>query len=111
MVWWCEDCMQRVDVCAEIQGNEVFSADQSREDIFRSLAEERNLCIQCEECYSNRVVWKEMPIRLPVFKGYTVDARLKEFRKADTGRKKIEFVPFDSRKGKKLLEEMRREKR
>lgn len=45
---------------------------------------------------------------LPKFKGYTVDERLKEFRKAEYG-KTLEFIPFDSPKGQKLLEEMRAE--
>lgn len=40
--------------------------------------------------------------KLPTYKGYTMDIRLKEFRKADlkTG---IKFIPFDSDKGDKLL--------
>lgn len=43
---------------------------------------------------------------LPTFKGYTVDMRLKEFRRAiphDT----LEFIPFNTTKGRKLLEEMK----
>ena len=40
--------------------------------------------------------------QLPTFKGYTVDMRLREFRKANFG-EKIEFVPFDSPEGKELL--------
>jgi hypothetical protein len=41
---------------------------------------------------------------LPTFKGYTVDVRLRQFRKADpeTG---IEFIEFDSPKGDSLLGE------
>jgi hypothetical protein len=42
---------------------------------------------------------------LPVFKGYTVDERLQEFRKMFP----MEFIPFDSEKGKKLLAEMETE--
>jgi len=45
---------------------------------------------------------------LPKFKGYTVDERLKEFRKVEYG-KSIEFIPFDSPQGQELLEEMRAE--
>ncbi len=44
-----------------------------------------------------------MVVVLPTFKGYTVDVRLRQFRKADYGHK-IEFVEFDSEKGRKLLE-------
>ena len=39
---------------------------------------------------------------LPTFKGYTVDMRLREFRKAVWG-EEIEFLSFESEKGKKLL--------
>mgnify|MGYP007068935540 CR=1 FL=1 len=45
-----------------------------------------------------------MVIKLPTFNEYTVDFRLKEFRKAVYG-KSLEFIPFASRKGKKLLED------
>ena len=39
---------------------------------------------------------------LPVFKGYTVDARLAQFRKVFKSGA-IEFLEFDSEKGDKLL--------
>lgn len=47
-----------------------------------------------------------MVIILPTFKGYTVDIRLREFRKAipDTT---LEFITFESKKGKKLLDELK----
>jgi len=45
-----------------------------------------------------------MVIKLPTYKEYTVDFRLKEFRNAVYG-KSLEFIPFESRKGKRLLEE------
>jgi hypothetical protein len=43
---------------------------------------------------------------LPTFKGYTVDMRLKEFRRAipDVA---LDFIPFDSPEGRKLLEELK----
>jgi hypothetical protein len=41
--------------------------------------------------------------RLPTFEGYTVDARLEEFRKVEYG-KRPEFVPFESKKGQALLQ-------
>ena len=50
----------------------------------------------------------ENPIRLPTFKGYTVDVRLREFRKAIPD-KILEFISFDSRKGKKLLKTMKKQ--
>ncbi len=42
--------------------------------------------------------------QLPTFKGYTVDFRVKEFRKVIFG-KLPEFLPFDSPKGLKLVTE------
>ena len=44
--------------------------------------------------------------KLPEFKGYTVDRRLKEFRRIILG-EMPEFIPFDSDQGKKLMAEMR----
>lgn len=41
--------------------------------------------------------------RLPTFEGYTVDVRLREFRKL-TSVSEIEFVGFDSPEGDMLLE-------
>jgi hypothetical protein len=46
-----------------------------------------------------------MITKLPEFKGYTVDERLKQFRKVDRKKPDIEFIDFDSEKGKKLLAE------
>ena len=43
---------------------------------------------------------------LPTFKGYTVDMRLREFRRAIPD-VTLEFIPFKSPKGEKLLEELR----
>ncbi len=47
-----------------------------------------------------------MVVALPTFKGYTVDFRLKEFRKVDMSIPSIEFIPFDSPKGRELLKEL-----
>ena len=47
-----------------------------------------------------------MVTKLPEFKGYTVDNRLRQFRKVDRSKPSIEFVDFDSDKGKELLNEM-----
>lgn len=44
--------------------------------------------------------------QLPTFKGYTVDMRLREFRKAVVG-EPLEFIPFNSPDGKKLLSELK----
>lgn len=42
-----------------------------------------------------------VPKKLPIFKGYTVDVRLKQFRKVK--KERIEFVEFDSAEGEKLF--------
>jgi hypothetical protein len=44
---------------------------------------------------------------LPTFKTYTVDVRLRQFRKVDRNKPTIDFVDFDSEEGRKLLEEYR----
>jgi len=49
-----------------------------------------------------------MVTKLQVFKGYTVDFRLREFRKAIPD-KCLEFVAFDSSKGNRLLAQMGKE--
>ena len=43
---------------------------------------------------------------LPTFKGYTVDVKLREFRRAIPD-VTLDFIPFSSPKGKELLEEMK----
>ena len=51
-----------------------------------------------------------MVVKLQVFKGYTVDYRLREFRKAIPD-KCLEFIAFDSRKGRKLLTQMKNQRK
>ncbi len=48
-----------------------------------------------------------VPFELPTFKGFTIDLRLREFRKVDVFNGGIKFIPFDSPKGKELLGQMR----
>jgi hypothetical protein len=43
--------------------------------------------------------------QLKVFRGYTVDIRLQEFRKAVYGQG-LTFIPFTSRNGQRLLQQM-----
>ena len=43
--------------------------------------------------------------RLPTFQGYTIDVRLKEFRKGEWDRP-LEFIAFESEVGRKILAEM-----
>lgn len=42
--------------------------------------------------------------QLPIFRGYTVDVRLFEFRKVVRGKRPV-FIPFNSPKGKRLFAE------
>lgn len=42
---------------------------------------------------------------LPTFKGYTVDFRLRQFRKVDRSKPSIEFIDFDSEEGQELIAE------
>ena len=47
----------------------------------------------------------KMVTKLPEFKGYTVDERLKQFRKVDMEKPSIDFVDFNSEEGQELLAE------
>ena len=49
------------------------------------------------------------PIKLPVYNGYTIDLRLKEFRRV-IPYKIIEFIPFDTEQGKALFELIKKRK-
>ncbi len=48
------------------------------------------------------------PRNLPTVNGYTVDVRLREFRKVrwNSGEPSIEFVPFACKKGNELLSQL-----
>lgn len=49
----------------------------------------------------------ETPFQLPTFDGYTIDARLRQFRKVIQGENpKIEFIDFKSGEGQEILAEM-----
>jgi hypothetical protein len=51
-----------------------------------------------------------MVYKLPEWEGYTIDSRLREFRRVgrtEKGNFTIEFVPFTSIKGRKLLKKIR----
>ena len=41
---------------------------------------------------------------LPIFEGYTIDIRLKEFRRVNL-HQGFEFIPFESLEGERLLED------
>ena len=47
------------------------------------------------------------PFELPTFNGWTIDQRLRQFRKVVRGENpQIEFVDFNSAEGQEILEEM-----
>lgn len=46
--------------------------------------------------------------KLPTFRGYTVDNKLGQFRKAETG-ELPEFIEFKSERGQELLKQLRQE--
>lgn len=62
--------------------------------------EEVYICELCQQAYEP----EEMNgvRKLKEFQGYTVDLRLQQFRKVELG-KQLDFIDFDSKKGRKLL--------
>jgi hypothetical protein len=62
-----------------------------------------NICDICLKAYAPEEI---DGIRiLNVFSGYTVDLRLKQFRKANIG-EDLEFIEFNSNEGQALLQKM-----
>jgi hypothetical protein len=56
----------------------------------------------------SRKIEIQTPFELPTFKGWTIDARLKQFRKVSRGESpEIEFIDFNSEEGQALLDELR----
>ena len=47
-----------------------------------------------------------MVTELPKYKDYTIDERLRQFRKVNRDEPSIEFVDFDSEEGQEMLKEM-----
>ena len=64
------------------------------------------MCELCQRIYAPEPV--QGARRLKVFRGFTVDIRLQEFRKAVYG-KGLTFIPFTSPKGQRLLKQMHEE--
>lgn len=46
------------------------------------------------------------PIELPKFKDWTIDLKLRQFRKVDMDKPSIQFVEFDSLEGDELFNEI-----
>ncbi len=55
------------------------------------------------KCSTKFIQEVKMVTKLPEFKGYTVDERLKQFRKVDQEKPSIEFIDFDTEEGQELL--------
>ena len=74
--------------------------------------EDVHVCELCQRAYEPEEI--NGVRKLKTFQLYTVDLRLKEFRKVRVANYRngvyedryIEYVPFDSPKGKKLLDQM-----
>lgn len=62
-----------------------------------------NICDVCLQAYEPEEI--DGIRRLKVFNGYTIDLRLKQFRKANLG-EELEFIEFDSKEGQDLLQKM-----
>ncbi|MDE2026475.1 MAG: hypothetical protein KGJ07_08355 [Patescibacteria group bacterium] len=63
----------------------------------------------CETCQKTFEPKERNGVRtLQVFHGFTVDVRLKQFRKIEVGQE-LEFIDFDSSLGQELLQYMHRE--
>jgi len=62
-----------------------------------------HICELCQTVYGPEEV--NGVRRLQVFEGYTIDLRLKQFRKAERG-EELEFIEFDSKEGHELLQKM-----
>ena len=67
---------------------------------------EISICELCQQAYEPEEV--NGVRKLKEFKGYTVDLRLQEFRKIEFG-KHLDFIDFDSQKGRKFLALMHKE--
>ncbi|MDE2588161.1 MAG: hypothetical protein KGL95_00625 [Patescibacteria group bacterium] len=60
----------------------------------------------CETCQKIFEPKEQNGVRtLQIFQGYTVDVRLKQFRKVEVGQE-LEFIDFDSSLGQELLQHM-----
>jgi hypothetical protein len=62
-----------------------------------------HICDLCLEAYEPEKINGMRALK--VFNGYTVDLRLKQFRKANIGEELV-FIEFDSKKGLALLNKM-----
>ncbi len=67
-----------------------------------------HLCELCQRAYEAVEVVPGGIRKLKEFRGYTVDLRLRQFRKCTFG-KRPEFIEFTSTKGQQLLALMHRE--
>lgn len=62
--------------------------------------EEVYLCELCRRAYEPEEIHGVR--KLKAFQGFTVDLRLRQFRKVEYG-KQLDFIDFDSKEGRKLL--------
>jgi len=106
---WIKDILSNDEASSNEELLELFGkeGDLSRDEAARWLALRpqymREVFCDAEPEEETEV---EQPYQLPTFRGYTVDMRLREFRKATIG-EKLEFIPFNSPEGKKLFAELK----
>ena len=77
------------------------------DDIDVTKIPERTLRMRAnvEPCFMCEAKYQTINYKLPTFKGYTVDFRVRQFRKVHPD-DFIEFVEFSDRKGLELIWEM-----
>ena len=106
---WIKDILSNDEASSNEELLELFGkeGDLSRDEAARWLAlRPRYMREVFCDAEPEEVTEVEQPYQLPTFRGYTVDMRLREFRKATIG-EKLEFIPFNSPEGKKLFAELK----
>ncbi len=63
-----------------------------------------HICEICQKAYEPEEI--KGVRKLKEFNGYTVDLRLKQFRKVEYGLPSIDFIEFSSPEGQTILQEM-----
>ncbi len=76
------------------QNSKLEKIETEISDIKNILTTQLNLNRRCK-----------MVNKLPQYKGYTIDERLRQIRKVDPKKPSIEFIDFDSEEGQEILDE------
>lgn len=107
--YWMKQVLANDEVSSDEELLELFVKEGclSRNEASRWLALHPQYMLEvfCD-AEPDEVIVEDQSNELPMFKGYTVDMRLREFREV-MSREKLKFVPFDSPEGKKLFQELK----